>query len=550
TISINYTNSQVPFKLTQDPINPQVSYLLKFNGQDDEAKRVIAGPYWRGVSLLRVDEAGSEQVLVKDLPFITRARWSADGRYLGLMGADKLFLWEPATGKITLVNQVVNTPSVTHFGFGPGNKIYTEHANLPNDVIFDPVSRQGHPAYEIQGRPLYYKEDLGDGLYAGTVVKDGDKTSVGEVMTVIADANGKILSRVVPGRYRDHQGKALLNVGAERFGLYYIADYNRPQAREIYSGFVYQAAIVADGAVVYTRPGAGDKPYLLCRYDPRTMIKMEQAVSGPFFAVSPDGQMIFGGGWQEEQIRAVNLQLNAQARSQKPAYAEVRQALLGAGMAYNRFYCQPVADSKTRQQELARWYVDTKIPVTQSALFDITEELSARGKYATSYYGDYLLSGNISQIEVKSDQASVVTNLGVSTSSGSGWGYEAAYEMIKTGDGWKVTGLSTFPKSGERHRIESVVNQFIAKAERGEMVNFNLQDSPRVYQEVRQKPLQMGQIQFWRMSEPHKSPNVETANHAKVYLESGGKTYNLLLEKKGYAWRITGLTDHHQGGLF
>jgi len=550
--------------LIRDPQHPDVIYQLQFNGKDEEAAQVFAGAYSRRVSLHQVGKEpklpggeaassipGSKQIAA-DLPFITRARWSADGRYLALNGNEELYVYDRQTEKITLINEVVNTPSVTHFGFGPGNIIYTEHENLPNDVIYDPLKDEGNPAYKIDGQPLYYKEDLGAGLYAATVVKDGTKTSVEEVYTVITDTSGKIISRVAPGRYRDRHGMSILNVGAEHFGLYYVGNYMQPQPRPIYSGYVYQTAFSPAGEVFYTRSGTSDKGYLLCRYEPKTKKTWEQPVSGPYFVISPEGQLIYGGGWQSEQINPQSLQIKAQTQVSIPENRDVIQALYGAVATYIKYYCYPGTDADKRQQELARWYVNTDKPVMQSAFFDITEELTARGDYKVAYYEDdgYLWSGSIKLIEVKADRASVVARLGARTASGSGWGYEAAYELIKTEAGWRVTGLSTFPTSSERKRVEATVKKFIAKAQQGDAIAFGNQDSTRVYQEIKQKPLQMGQIQFWRMSEPHKSPTIESSNHAKVYLYAGGKTYKLMLEKKKYGWQITGLSGRNLSYLW
>ncbi|MGE5381270.1 MAG: hypothetical protein ACM3NT_09435 [Methylocystaceae bacterium] len=540
------TNSQ-PFELIKDPGNPSIGYYLKFNGEDTKAKSVIAGSYWRGVSLVRIDKQGSEKELVKSLPFITRARWSADGRFLALMGQDELYVWDKEQNMATLVNEEVNTPSVTNFGFGPDNKIYTEHANLPNDAIYDPATNQGNPAYKIEGQPLYYKDGLGTGQYAATVVKAGTKTSAEEVYTVIADAQGDIISRVAPGRYRDYQGKSLLNVGAERFGLYYVKDYSQPQVVSLYSGYIYQTGFTPTGSVIYTRPGSNKQPYFLCSYNPQTKKTIQLNVSGPYFAVSTDG-MIYGDGWRAEQIDAQSLQVKRETTGVKPVNQDIIQALQGAVTSYTKYYCQPDNNTEARQKELARWYINTEKPVVQSALFDVTQELTDRDAYKTSNYSDYLWSGSITSIETKGDRTSVVANLGVITSSGSGWSYDAAYELIKTNTGWKVTGLSTFPDSNERTWVEKIVKQFITRAEKGSKVIFEVQGSSEVYQKLQNKPLKIGQIQFWRMSEPHKSPDVKSSKHVKVYLKTGDKTYKLLLEKD-FFWRVTGLSDQNLSGL-
>jgi len=201
------------------------------------------------------------------------------------------------------------------------------------------------------------------------------------------------------------------------------------------------------------------------------------------------------------------------------------------------------------------------------ALTDIFEELKSR-PLPNMQAGAHHLSGEIESLAVLGDDRASLTAHFLSRqmvfhpgadadpwlqfhSTVSGWSFHAAYEMVKQNGSWYVTGLSTFPGSQERERIEVLVGNFISSAQSGAPAPVQEEQSIRFYEKIKGKEVRMGQIQFWNMSEPHRSTSAEQAKIALVYLYAGGERYKLVLSRDlTLDWEIERLSDFSHPGIY
>ncbi|NLI11271.1 hypothetical protein [Pelotomaculum propionicicum] len=546
--------------------SPDLKTVYVMNYADPEPEfGVIIGDYTIPVDLYRLDN-GQRTKVASGIPFITLARWSPDGKYLGIAGGRQLHVLNFEDNSLDSVNNLVNIPSAVFFGWSPDSKtVYVENKNVVNGAVFNVESHEGLPSYRIKERFPFFKAKLSDNLFLGTVMSD---LSTSE--TVIMDGEGHAQKSVGRGKFRDLAGNSILQVGKGDFGLAFYADVNAPEGVLLTDKFIYQCQFLPQGGIIYTTPGeTGAK----LSYDLTVVTQKEQKtvkVSGPYFNVWPDGRFVDVCGCRAERLDLPELAVVHQ--QDRHLYEEEKDKIIacarGAISAYIEYYHRfSNLDDQALKQELSRYYADTREPVEQVALTDIYEELRNRPSAPYLRADERHLTGQIKFMEIHdNDRATLVAGFlstwqmfvpsgdndrGVlpNPSAVSGSSFETAYEMIKLDGSWYVTGLSTFPRSRERQEIAELVDDFIAYSQSNGPAPVQDEQSRQFYEQIRGKEVRAGQIQFWNMSDPYRSPNAEQSNFALVYLYAGEARYKLVFSRE-QDWRIESIHDSSHPGLF
>ncbi|NPV73882.1 MAG: hypothetical protein HPY89_08900 [Pelotomaculum sp.] len=538
-------------------------YVMNYSLQDQESG-VILGDYTKPVDLYRLDR-GRRTKVASGISFITQARWSPDGRYLGMAGGRQLHVLDSANDSLNPVNELVNLPSAVFFGWSPdGRTVYVEHENVVNGAVFNVESREGLPSYKIKDNPPFFKAQLSGNLFIGTVANEPSASE-----TVLLDGEGQVQKSVGEGKFRDADGNSILQVGKGDFGLAYYADVNTPEGVLLTDKFIYQCRFLPRGGIIYTTPGETGAEL---NYDLTVVTQEGQKtvkVSGPHFNVWPDGRFVDICGYRTERLSLPELAVVQQ--QDHPLYEEEKDKIIacarGAITTYIEYYHRfKNPDDQALKQELSRYYVDTREPVEQVALTDIYEELKSRPALSHLRSGVHHLNGQIKSVEIHGDRAALVAGFSsrhavirsddtdpwsLFRSTAGGWAFETAYEMIKLDGKWYVTGLSTFPRSRERSEIAELVDGFISSCRGNGPAPALDEQSRQFYEQIRGKEIRVGQIQFWNMSEPHRSSSAEHSMYAVVCLYAGEVRYKLVFSRERTPdWQIERLGDFSRPGLF
>ncbi|HAG08864.1 MAG TPA: hypothetical protein DCK87_04775 [Desulfotomaculum sp.] len=529
-----------------------MNYSDEINGLN-----VIAGDYTRKVNIYKMSlDNGQKTMIVQGIPFISLAKISLDGKYLALMSGGELRLLQLSSEKLT--GNIGSPPNLTHFGWSPdGKKIYTENEVFPNNIIYSVESGQKRFPYE-QGpeEPFYkasYKIAQGKEVFVGTDMA-ADKYGNEMPVTVILDKNQNIKRTLSIGRVRDIFKNNIIQVGKEGFELLFIPNYETWRQKILSEDYIYQCAFTPDGDVIYTTKGKiKENPcYSLNLFDPKNNRQKTVEVSGPHFCLWPDRRYIDICGYREERLSLPDLkQVKHKDRNLYTGEkARIIAALYHASDVYfKNFYRKN--EPKKLGKELEKYFVNTSYPVPQEALFDVHQELIHRSSSETHRY--HIIHGTLEDLKINGGRASVKAGFVTESDYGS-WSFISAFEMIKINNNWYITGLATFPESGERKRVMSVVQKFIDGAEKGKMYYFQDEKSNVLYKKIIKKKIKIGQVQFWSLSEPQLASNAGNAAYAKVYLDVEDKRYKLLVKKNSFRnverWYIERLDDERLWYLF
>lgn len=495
-------------------------YVMNYADPDQEFG-VITGDYTQTVDLYRLDD-GQRTRVASGIPFITLARWSPDGKYLGMAGGGQLHVLNADNNNLDAVNKLVNLPSAWFFGWSPDSKkVYVEHEYVVNGAVFDVESHEGRPSYEIRENFPIFKAMLSDNLFIGTVSPEPATSE-----TVIMDGEGQVQKSVGQGKFRDLSGNSILQAGKGDFGLAFYADVNNPEGVLLADKYLYQCQFLPRGGIIYTTSGetGAELNYELTVLTPKEQRKVK--VSGPHFNVWPDGRFVDVCSFRAERLSLPGLDVAQQ--QDRPLYDEEKGKIIacarGAMSAYIENYEHiKNLDDQALKQELSRYYTDTREPVEQVALTDTYEEIRNRPAAPYVRVGESHLSGQIKSMEMHGDDKAALVAGFIATwqvfgpsdngergvlpnaTAVSGWSFETAYEMIKLDGSWYVTGLSTFPYSKERSELAELTDAFIASCQNNSPSTFRGEQSRQIYEQIRGKELRAGQIQFWNMSDPYRS---------------------------------------------
>jgi len=129
--------------------------------------------------------------------------------------------------------------------------------------------------------------------------------------------------------------------------------------------------------------------------------------------------------------------------------------------------------------------------------------------------------------------------------------YINSVEMVKEDGNWYITGFSTHPASGEIASVTSIVKKHLYNIKNkniNEAVKYWTAKKDTEYLEAQRKiveelidradelTFEVGEIDLWSMSDPHRAESPDRATHAKVkiLINDGNKTtkYKLILSRQ------------------
>lgn len=494
---------------------------------DKASVRTIKGEPKEKVRLKKIDRKNkSAQVISDNMPFISMVRWNKDENMVAFGGEGKIFVYNLAKDEL-LIPQLVKDKEVSFFGWSPdGKKLFLEDMLLANDSIWYVESGRIANSYETK-ETLFYKGNLDGHHYYGT---KSIQTSQGIITkTIVVDDNGEVVKDFPQGRFREAYGKSILLLNEKKDGLFLIADINKPKERKLITKeYVYDCKFIDDGRVVYTIKNSDieKNEYILCIANREGNTLMQIPISGCYIALQPDGKYGYIGGENLEKINFTSTviekkeSMNADNDSEQQ---ELLKTIRGAVDTYFKF-----AKGIGKDNSMAEKYFGYANNPEQWAYFDIIniwnkkgiEELSSNENSFDIYMVDYK---RYSDSGVQS--ASVKLKCIIKDYDNRSKEEYLALELIKKEGNWHVVGFSTFPHSNEFNKLKSVIEGVVKNIREGNLFDGSLKN----------KDIEIGQIQFWNKDKANLALDINESDSIKVYLKTkeGAKSiiYSLVINK-------------------
>ncbi|HHX74625.1 MAG TPA: hypothetical protein GX699_06955 [Firmicutes bacterium] len=503
--------------LTISPDGQEIYFMerLEFAGSE----QVILGDPGDRVRIIRENlETAEKKIVAANIPFVTKTLWNGSGYKVAFGGGGRLTIYDVQKEKLIMEEKLAQE-TIINFFWSPDNdnKLYSEQPELANGSIYYVDSLKVTEAYETR-EESYYKGRLDANYYYGT---QWDLVS-GGINTVILEKHGDVVKNVIPGRFRDSYQRALVAVGDQGFGLYYIKDINVPEEVIVLTeDYVYDVKFVTDGKIAFTtkKQDYKDNFFYLHLVDSNGKLKNKFEVFGASISLMPDGTTgyVNGPGWQQVDFVAEKL-LQPNTEISEPAEhndkTEICQTLRGA---MTTLYDYQLKGDKN-QTGLKNFFTNTDKP-HQWAYTDM--ELIFQQDVPNPVH-TYMMKIKLKKFETNffHDNVSLIIGVELKTPNGEAENLDYALELIKSEGNWLVTGFSTFPTSLERQEIEKVVGETIAAIQKGELFSDRFLPAE----------VEVGQVQFWRSGINHLATTAQSANLVKVLLQSENNGQKELFE--------------------
>ena len=318
------------------------------------------------------------------------------------------------------------------------------------------------------------------------------------------------------------------------------------ESKTIENGPIYNAKIMkSTGDILYTTVNTdlnGRERYLLVKFNPSTNAKKTIELTTPTFYLSPaENKLYFVGDYNENRISVDTATLNISHSGSAKDDAD----LVGIKAAILKMFQLDYNFSGTYEEyenQAEKIYINTYDTVPQEALENKLIDFKRFNMPLPSWQKEPVIPPTIvlSTVSIKGNSASV--NIGLF--------FINAIELAKAEDEWYITGFSTHPDSKEIKDIRAAVQKHIS-----DIKNKNTKEALKYWKnekisEADEKQLQLvedlikdaasykieiGEIELWSLSEPHRAESPQTAEEAKVKIilsnDANAKKYKLTLNR-------------------
>jgi hypothetical protein len=318
------------------------------------------------------------------------------------------------------------------------------------------------------------------------------------------------------------------------------------ESTSIEAGPIFNAKIMkSTGDILYTTTNkdlTSRDRYLLIKLNPSTGSKKTISLSTPTFYLSPaEDKLYFVGDYNENKttIDTAGLNINQKGNANDSSdLLDIKSTILKMFTLDYTFE----GTYEEYENQAQKIYVNTSNPIVQEALENKLIDFKRFNMPLPTWQKEPYIPPTIvlNSYSIVDGRASV--NIGLF--------FINSIELAKIDERWMVTGFSTHPDSKEVKEIRTIVQKHIndIKAKNtkealkywkaGDNNEFNinqLQIVEDLIKDANSIKMEIGEIELWSISDPHRAESAEAAIDAKVKIiistENSSKKYKLVLSK-------------------
>jgi hypothetical protein len=330
------------------------------------------------------------------------------------------------------------------------------------------------------------------------------------------------------------------------------------ESTSIETGPIFNAKIMrSTGDILYTTMNpdlTSSKRYSLVKLNPSTGAKKIVQLSSPTFYLSPsEDKLYFIGDYNKNKttVETAGLSIVQEGNERDDAdLIGIKTTILKMfQLDYN--FAGSYEEYENQAQKI---YTNTTNPIVQEALENKLIDYKRFNMPLPTWQKEPVIPPTIvlNSVNMIDDRASV--NIG--------YFFINSIELAKIDEAWMITGFSTHPDSKEVKEIRTIVQKHLNdikaknakealkywKADRNETDNDDINaDSSSDFMKQQQEivedlmktsgsiKMEIGEIELWSDSEPHRAESAQAALEAKVKIiissENSSKKYKLVLSK-------------------
>lgn len=366
-------------------------------------------------------------------------------------------------------------------------------------------------------------------------------------MIALYNFDTKSFKSLANGLFWDSDNISLIYTNQSQSNLF-VLNMETLESRPVESGPVYQAKIMkSTGDILYTTLNPdfnSSSRYLLVKLNPSTGAKKSVPLSTPTFYLSPAEDMLnFVGDYNDNKISVETAGLNVLQKVKEkddPDLFSIKTTILKMFKLDYSFE----GSYEEYEKQASKIYANTYAPMPQEALENKLIDFKRFNMPLPTWQREPVIPSTIvlSNYRINGDKASLDI----------GFFFINSMELAKIDDVWKITGFSTHPDSLEIKEIRNVVQKHIndiKNKDAKEALKYwkdnpisdfrknQMQIVTDLIENADSYNIEIGEIELWSRSEPHRAENSQTAEDAKVKVilknKENSKKYKLVLSKNG-----------------
>jgi hypothetical protein len=365
-------------------------------------------------------------------------------------------------------------------------------------------------------------------------------------MIAFYDFNTKEFTSIANGIYTDSDNSNVLYTKDYMSGLS-IVSLKTLESKSIESGPVYCSYIMkSTGDILYSTVNNdldSNYRYLLVKVNPHTMTKGSVKLDSPTFYMSPAEDKLYvissySSNNIEIDAKELKVHRNENMKDDPDLYG-IKTTLLKM-FQLDYYFNETYEKYENIAKEI---YINTYDPLPQEALENKLVDFKRYNMPIPTHQREDHIPPAIyfDQLNIADSKASI--NLGLY--------YINSVEMVKKDGNWYITGFSTHSASNEVASITSIVKKHlnnIKSKNAEEAIKYWTAEEDTEYLAAQRKivedlidradelTFEVGEIDLWSMSDPHRSESPDRSTHAKVkiLINDGNKTtkYKLILSRQ------------------
>lgn len=503
---------------------------------DETNSRVITGNMIQPINLYAVDTNNNEKNLLGKFLTPKDFQFDESGKLFAFIdGSSNIYIYDTQSKQLQKIIEGKNYYSYNSLSWSRDSKRLLINQRMTLDISSKQLISFAVDAYNPFVEQIYNNQEI----YI-VQMKNNEYND----MIALYNFDSKSFKSLANGVFLDTDNVNLIYTKESQTNLY-VLNLETLESKSIETGPIYQAKIMkSTGEILYTtvNPDLSKPRYLLVKLNPSTGAKKSMTLSTPTFYLSPaENKLFFVGDYNSNIITVNTAEFNTFQSSDEKDSAD----LLGIKTAILKMFQLDYGFTGSYEEyevKANNIYVNNYDPIAQEALENKLIDFKRFNMPLPTWQKEPNIPPTIvlNTINMNSERASV--NLG--------FFFVNSIELAKIDEQWMIAGFSTHPDSKEVKDVRSTVQKHIndiksknaeeslkywKNKEDNEFNKNQIQIVEDLMKNSNTYKMEIGEIELWSLSEPHRAESSQTAMDAKVKIlistNSNSQKYKLVLSK-------------------
>lgn len=527
----------IPLAVSQD-IGVVMGFTYINSTETDETNsKIVSGNMIQPVNLYAFNTNNNEKILLGNFFSLKDYQFDETGKLFAFIdGSSNIYIYDTEAKQLQRIIEGKNYYAYDSLSWSKDSEKLLVNHRMTLDISSKQLISFAVDAYNPYVEQKYNNQEI----YI-VQMKNNEYND----MIALYNFDNKSFKSLANGLFLDSDNINLIYTKQSQSNLS-VLNMETFESTSIEAGPVFSAKIMkSTGDIFYTTVNAdltSSNRYLLIKLNPSTGYKKTVALSTPTFYLSPaEDKLYFIGDYNENKIAIDVAGLNVVQEGNKKDDSDIFGIKTTILKMFNLDYTY-AGTYEEYEVQAQKIYVNTSSPIVQEALENKLIDFKRFNMPLPTWQKEPVIPPTIvlNSYSIIDGRASV--NIGLF--------FLNSIELAKIDNVWMITGFSTHPDSKEVKEIRTIVQKHINDIKvkntkealkywkGGNNSEFNIKQMQIVEDLIKDADsirIEIGEIELWSISDPHRAESSQAAMEAKVKIiistENSAKKYKLVLSK-------------------